>query len=96
VVGLASRPKTPEKMVFIKFKTTRDKDLEKIAGEARKYCGSKNRKKLLDRIYRQSKDTMLEDARKKLVEAVRRGDLQEAERLESIIKRYFPNEKYWR
>jgi len=65
-------------MVFIKYKTTRDRDLERIA------------------VYRQAKDTALEDARKKLIEAVRRGDHQERERLENIIKKYFPNEKYWR
>jgi len=83
-------------MVFIKYKTTRDRDLERIAGNAGKLFGSKNRKKMLDRVYRQAKDTALEDARKKLIEAVRRGDHQERERLENIIKKYFPNEKYWR
>jgi len=82
--------------MFIKYKTTREEDLEKIAGEAGKRCGSKNRRKLLERVYRQAKDSALEDARKKLIGAVRRGDLNEAEKIRAIIKRYFPNEKYWR
>lgn len=83
-------------MVFIKYKNTREYDLEKIAGEAGGLIGSRNRAKILDRIYRQAKDPMLEDARKKLIEAIRRGDHEEADRLRAIIKRKFPNEKYWR
>jgi len=83
-------------MVFIKIKTTRDADLEKIAGEARRFCGSKTRVKLLDRIYKQAKDWRLEDIKRKLVEAHKRRDLAEVERLEAIILKEFPNEKYWR
>jgi len=81
--------------MFIKYKTTREEDLEKIAGTAGKRCGSKNRQKLLDRVYRQTKDSALEDARKKLIEAVRCGNNEEAERLREVIKKCFPNEKYW-
>jgi len=82
-------------MVFIgRSKTTREKDLEKIAGEARKFCGSRNRQKLLDRVYKQAKDWKLEDIRRKLVEAHKKRDLAEVERLELLIKREFPNEKY--
>jgi len=83
-------------MVFIKFKTTRDTDLEKIAGESRRYCRSKTREKILNRIYRQSKDQRLEDIRKKLIEAHKKRDLAEVERLEAIILKEFPNEKYWK
>ena len=81
--------------MYVKIKTTRDDDLEKIAGTARKYTGSRNRRKLIDRIYRQTKDPALEDARRKLVALIRQGRLEEAHRLEDIIRRKFPNAKYW-
>ena len=84
-------------MVFIgRSKSTREEDLEKIAGLTRKLFGSRTRKILLDRVYRQAKDSSLEEVRKKLIEALKRGNLNEIYRLEKLIKRYFPNEKYQR
>jgi len=73
-------------MVFVKIKTTRDKDLEMLAEGRNKVRDKKTLQRLLDKVYRQSKDPKLESVRKGLIEAHKRHDLVEVEKLERIIK----------
>lgn len=43
--------------------------------------------RMRDRVYQQSKNAELESARRLLIEAHKRGDLREVERIEDEIKR---------
>jgi len=80
LVGEASNPPLQEKktMVYIINKTTRDADFDLMEERGRKG-------KQIDKIYRQTKDTRLEEARRELIRAHQRGDRQRVRQMEDLI-----------